>query len=310
LQNNNLKIIVLGGGISPEREVSLRSANAIYEATKKAGFDTTLKDPADGLEFLSQLDKNTIILPILHGVGGEDGEIQSELEKYNLPFLGSGSEASTKCFDKWQTRIVLQANKIPVAQGEKVTKSDIKYSKLANKPHVIKILRGGSSIGTLIVRDSSRNYNDEINKLFTLDDEAVIEELIDGIEITVPILDNSALPVIEIVPPKGLEFDYENKYNGMTNEICPPKNINQELQQQAQKLAEQVHKVMECRHLSRVDMMVDRSGHIYVLEINTMPGLTDQSLYPKAAAVSGLTMPQLVNKFIQLVARDYGLKLN
>lgn len=133
----------------------------------------------------------------------------------------------------------------------------------------------------------------------------MLEELIEGTEITVPVLDGQALPVIEIVPPQDEEFDYENKYNGRTQELCPPQNVSRELQNQAQRLAEKVFKIMGARHLARVDMMMDKSGRIYVLEINTMPGMTDSSLFPKSAAAAGYSMPDLVSKFIDLVKRDY-----
>jgi D-alanine-D-alanine ligase len=171
----------------------------------------------------------------------------------------------------------------------------------------LKVLRGGSSIGTLIVRDTATLKHEEVDKLFELDREAVLEELIEGVEVTIPILDKTALPAIEIRPPEGLEFDYENKYNGLTAEICPPESVSEELQQESQKLSEQVHKIMKCRHLSRVDIMIDQEGKLFVLEINTIPGLTDQSLYPKSAAVAGLSMPQLVKRFVELVVRDYSL---
>lgn len=301
------KILVLGGGDSPEREVSLRSAKAVAKAARDAGFMVEEKDPAAGLGFLDNLPKNTIILPILHGVGGEDGSLQEELEERKLPFLGAGSKSSAKCFDKWQTREALEAADLPIPKGLLVTKVTYQNYTLSKLPHVLKVRHGGSSIGTLIVRDPARVSQDEVNKLFELENEAVLEDLIEGTEVTVPVLDQTALPVIEIVPPEGLEFDYENKYNGLTAEICPPQSVSAELQAKAQQLSEQVHKVMGCRHLSRVDIMLDRRDNPFILEINTIPGLTDQSLYPKSAAVAGLSMPQLVKKFTELVRRDYNL---
>jgi D-alanine-D-alanine ligase len=128
-----------------------------------------------------------------------------------------------------------------------------------------------------------------------------------GNEITVPILDQKALPVVEIVPPDNEEFDYDNKYNGRSQELCPPLSVPRETQKQAQELAEKVHKTMGCRHLSRVDIMIDKAGKLYVLEINTMPGMTDQSLYPKSALVAGMMMPDLMTKFVELVKRDYSI---
>jgi D-alanine-D-alanine ligase len=146
-----------------------------------------------------------------------------------------------------------------------------------------------------------------VEDIFKLEEEAIVETMIDGKEITVPILDGYALPVIEIIPPDEGGFNYENKYNGRTQEIVPPKSIPEEVQINARLMAEKVHKIMGCRHLSRIDFMVNKNNKLYVLEANTMPGMTEQSLYPKSAAVNGMSMAQLVDKFIDMVKRDYNL---
>jgi D-alanine-D-alanine ligase len=302
-----MKILVLGGGDSPEREVSQRSAGAVANAARQAGFEVQEADPKNGFDVLDNLSKDTLVFPILHGAGGEDGSIQKQLEKRGLPYLGSDSRASADCFDKWITRDKLLAAGIPMPQAVKVDKQSYASEPLARQPHVLKVLRGGSSIGTLIMRQPGPADSARLDELFGLDSEAVLEELIEGTEATVPILDKSALPVIEIVPPKDAEFDYENKYNGMSQEICPAKTINENIQTQLRELAEKVHLTMGARHLSRVDIMIDAQNNLYVLEINTIPGLTDQSLYPKAASVAGMGMPQLVAKFAELVQSDYNL---
>jgi D-alanine-D-alanine ligase len=178
---------------------------------------------------------------------------------------------------------------------------------LAKKPHVLKVLNGGSTIGILIARKPDKVSDKQIDEVFNIESNAVLEELIVGNEITVPILDQKALPVVEIVPPDNEEFDYDNKYNGRSQELCPPLSVPRETQKQAQELAEKVHKTMGCRHLSRVDIMIDKAGKLYVLEINTMPGMTDQSLYPKSALVAGMMMPDLMTKFVELVKRDYSI---
>lgn len=302
-----MNILVLGGGDSPEREVSLRSAKSVAEAARSAGFKVREADPKDDLAFLDNLSPQTIILPILHGKGGEDGELQAELEKRNLAFLGSGSEVSRNCFDKWQTRLILQKNDIPVAEGVRVKKETYASEKLAKNPHVLKIVHGGSSIGTLIVRDPSKLKSEQLDEIFGMENDVVLESLVEGIEITIPILDQSALPAIEVRPPEGGEFDYENKYNGQSTELCPPPSLSAEQHEKVQKLAEKVHKAMGCRHLSRVDTIMRPDGSFVVLEINTIPGMTGQSLYPKSAAVAGFDMPQLIKKFVNLVRRDYNL---
>ena len=302
-----MNVVVLGGGDSPERGVSLRSARSVTVAAHQAGFNIEEADPKEGLSILDGVASSSVVLPILHGAGGEDGSLQAELERRGLPFLGSGSQSSKQCFDKWQTRQAIASCGLPIAEGELVTAQTYSKSPLHKRPHVLKVNHGGSSIGTLIVRQPGNVSQKAIDQVFELDNRAVIEKLIEGAEVTVAILDSSALPVVEIVPPPGGEFDYDNKYNGQTRELCPPVSIKPNVQKKVQALAEEVHKTMSCRHLSRVDIMIDSSDSLFVLEINTIPGLTDQSLYPKAAQVSGLGMPQLVRRFINMVARDYSL---
>ena len=299
-----MKILVLGGGISPERQVSLRSAKSVAAAARQAGFEVIEADPARDLEILDEV-KDVIVFPILHGKNGEDGFIQKEIEARGLPFLGTESSASIACFDKWTTRLDLLHGNVPMPTAKLVDEKSYFASELSTKPHALKIVHGGSSIGTLIVRDPKLQDEQAISEIFAMEDKAVLEELIVGTEITVPDLDNQALPAIEIVPPPNKEFDYDNKYNGETQELCPVQNVPEPIQIQAQELAEKVHSIMGARHISRVDMMINKSGKLYVLEINTMPGMTDQSLYPKSAAVAGLPMPDLIKKFVDMVQRDY-----
>lgn len=302
-----MNILVLGGGDSPEREVSLRSAKAVADAARQAGFDVIESDPADGLSILDNSSKDTIVLPILHGRNGEDGVLQTELEKKGFAYLGSDAKTSATCFDKWQTRQILTAHHIPMARATKVTKKTYANQSITTQPHVLKILHGGSSIGTLIVRDPDKINTIQVEEIFAMENEAVLEVLLGGVEITIPILDQTALPPIEVIPPEGVEFDYVNKYNGASAELCPPPSLDEQQIKNAQNLAEQVHKAMGCRHLSRVDTIMRPDGSFVVLEINTIPGLTDQSLYPKSAAVAGLSMPELVKKFIEMTVRDYKL---
>lgn len=189
-------------------------------------------------------------------------------------------------------------------RAEVVTAQNYKDSELAKSPHALKVLRGGSSIGTYLVFDVSKIDQQKVADVFALDNEAVIEELIVGVEITVPVLGDEVLPVIEIVPPEDGEFDYENKYNGKSQEIVPAVSISAEKQKEAQAIALRAHEACGCRHLSRTDMMVDAKGDIYTLEINTMPGMTDQSLYPKSAKVFGLPMPELMKRFVEMVSNS------
>lgn len=298
-------IYVLGGGNSLEREVSLRSSAAVADALETAGYTVERIDPQNGLEFLTTVPKDAIVFPILHGAEGEDGIIQAAMEAQGLAYLGTTSKAAQKCMNKDIARSMFADAGLIVAEGGRVDKHTYHLHPLYSRPHVLKTQSGGSSIGTYLVPDSSTIDQQRVDEIFTLDDEAIIEELIEGIEITVPVLDSTALPVIEIWPPTGKSFDYENKYNGESREICPAESVSDEIQTRAREVAEKAHAIMNCRHLSRTDLFVRPNGELVVLEINTMPGMTSQSLYPKSASVAGIPMPQLVQKFVELVERDY-----
>lgn len=300
-----MKVVVLGGGSSPERDVSLRSSASVCEALKLAGYTVEFIDPHNGWEQLDTIKSEDIVFPILHGGEGEDGTVQKMLEDRKIKFLGSSSAVSKVCFDKGLTLDVLRSSHIPTADGESgITKESYAIHRLRTAPHVLKAQRAGSSIGTYIVKDAQAIDMKKVDEVFSVDNCAVIEELVEGIEITVPILDQDPLPVVEIVPPDNGEFDYENKYNGKSKEYCPAISLNSLQQKQAQDLALRVHRALGCRQLSRVDIIVRKNGSMVVLEDNTLPGMTSQSLYPLSAKVAGYTMPSLMKKFVALVRQS------
>ncbi len=295
------RVIVLGGGNSPEREVSLRSSKAVVEACQNLGYETLFIDPAkQDIANAGLKAESDIVLPILHGAGGEDGTIQAVLEDLGIRFLGSDARSSRICFNKIQTRKVLQDAGLPLARGNVVNKENYHANQLSHVPHVLKDPLGGSSIGTVLVRQLNGEKQQEIENLFNTTPELLIEELIEGVELTVPILDKKALPVIEIKPPENGEFDYENKYNGKTEELCPPVSVSSDIQTKVQQLASDAHQAAGCRHLSRVDIMLNQASQPFILEINTIPGLTNQSLFPKSAKVAGLSFETLVQQFISM----------
>jgi D-alanine-D-alanine ligase len=297
-----MKVLVLGGGDSNEREISLRSASAVRDALTDLGHDVGFNDTQDGFDGLKhELPRYEIVMPILHGEGGEDGQVQKVLEVAGAKFLGSGSRACELSFDKYAFKTLLNKHHMLTPKGAKVTSAVVANHPLAQQPFVLKPVTGGSSIHTFIERRLPVNFERYAEAFTTYNDTMLLEELIEGTEITVGVLDDQALPVVEIIPPEGSEFDYENKYNGATAELCPPRNVSPKLQQAAQRLAEDIHRLLGARHLSRTDMMV-RGHNIYVLETNTIPGLTNQSLFPKAAEAGGLTWHALVAKFVELAA--------
>lgn len=276
------------------------------DALQEAGYDTVMLDP-ENLQVLDTISPADIVFPILHGKNGEDGVIQKALEDRNIPYLGTMSEASKVCFDKNLSRQAFVAANLPVAQGTLVTAESYASHPLSEVPHVLKASQSGSSIGTVIVRSPGRTNQSAIEGVFSLGNEAVLEELVQGTEITVPVLDGKALPVVEIRPPQTGEFDYENKYNGMTEEICPPQTVESALQEQAKVYAVQAHQSLGCRHLSRTDIIIRPDGSMVLLEINTIPGMTNQSLYPKSAQVAGMSFAELTDRFVKFVQRDYHL---
>ncbi len=295
-----MNILVLGGGASNERAVSLRSAAAVRTAIRELGHVARDFDPALGDEKLRQAVVGfDMVFPILHGTGGEDGHIQEVLETTGVPFLGSGSAVSRLCFDKVAFKHKIIEAGLPTPMFAVISAKE-PLSHLTESTYVLKPIADGSSNDTIIMRTPGGGA-DERAKLLSKHERMLVEELIDGIEITVAVLDTKALPIIEIVPPRGQEFDYANKYNGATQELCPPHHVSEAVQARARDMGAQIHKLVGARHLSRTDMIVKPSGELTVLELNTLPGMTDQSLYPKAAAVAGYNFPQLMARFIELI---------
>lgn len=298
-----MNYIVLGGGISPEKDVSKRSATAVRTALETLGHTVTALDPADTpIESILDLAaQSNGVFPILHGEGGEDGTIQKHLEAHDIPYFGPDTQACDNTFNKVAFKKILEANNLPTPRWNTITSETFSDEPLIQKPFVIKPIEGGSSIDTFIVRSTPFDSQPILEALSRYD-AMLIEELIEGDEITVGVLDSDTLPVIEIIPPADKEFDYENKYNGATQELCPPVNVSESMQQTAQELAHEVHKITHCRHLSRTDILINRQGELFVIDTNTIPGLTNQSLFPKAAAEAGLDWATLVDRFTRLLS--------
>lgn len=293
-----MNILVLAGGSSNERDVSLRSGAAVTAALREAGHICTEADPSQSDFSLAQaVDGIDVVFPALHGAGGEDGTLQAELEALNVRFVGSGSQASRICFDKWAYKQLLQTNGLPASQGVLVSADSMNHP-LFTHPYVLKPNNGGSSLDTQIVRAPNAETLQASRELLERYPQMLLEELVNGTEITVGVLNGTALPVIEIVPPQGKEFDYENKYNGASQELCPPQSVPEDIQQAAQALALKIHLLAGCRHFSRTDIIIDKNAGLHVLETNTIPGLTSQSLLPKMVAQAGMTMTVFTDKLV------------
>lgn len=298
-----MRILVVYGGGSSERSVSLLSGKAVGDGLIAAGHTVTYFDPGDDARFAllrNMVLDIDVVFPVLHGAGGEDGRIQSVLEALGVPFVGSGSEASRNCFDKAETlRTVHQAG-IIAPMTDVIPYKKLKRHPLAKQPFVLKPLDEGSSVDTYLIRDILSFNPDLYKPVFERRGSMLIETLIEGVELTVGVVGKNVLPPVEIIPPQGKDFDFTNKYNGLTQELCPPKHIPQLVQQHAQQIALHAHSLMECRDFSRTDLIWGNDGNIYFLEINTLPGMTAQSLLPRAAAAVGWDMAQLTDTLVKM----------
>lgn len=294
-------VALLYGGTSSEREVSIKSGNNVAAALERAGCTVKKIDtaPIDSQQLLANLQDCDVVFPVLHGAGGEDGEPQAWLEEHGFAYIGSDAASSAVCFDKARYRDTVSQFGIVTAAGELVDKDAFWSSALISKPFVLKPNKGGSSVDTIIVRDLGLIDATAIDALFRKYKHMLLEELVIGTEITVGVLDHTALPVVEIIPPRDGEFDYENKYNGKSQELCPPKNVSTEMQKRAQTLALKIHRQLRLRDMSRTDMIIrEKDTALFVLETNTIPGMTEESLLPKAAKEAGIDMEQLVRTLV------------
>ncbi len=297
-----MHILLLAGGYSNEREVSLRSGDAVEKALKTKGHEVRRADPKEDLDWPAIIDGIDAAFIVLHGAGGEDGDIQAQLEAVGLRYTGCGIGASDLCWDKWAYKQFLEDKDVPICDGAIVELKDMDND-FFTSPFVLKPIRGGSTIDALIAHEVTEEKLDEAKRLLKKYDHMLIEPLIVGVEITVPVVGETALTPIEIIPPENKDFDYENKYNGATQELCPPVHVSENIQHEAMELAMKIHKLTGCRDISRTDMIIDKDGKLHVLETNTVPGMTDGSLLPKSAAVAGMDMPALCDKLINLALK-------
>ena len=293
------RIGVLAGGPSNEREISLRSGRAVHNALLGEGLDSTFIDVKDDIDEIIKKSCMDVAFIALHGRFGEDGTVQRILEDAGIPYTGSGVEASRTALDKASSKDLFIKNFIPVPKHRVLTKGlfDICDCDELGMPIVVKPHLEGSSIGLSIVRGKSL-LESAIDKAFEYGDKVILEEYIDGRELTVGILNDEALPVIEIVPRNKI-YDYDAKYKDSATKYLVPAPIPKHISEEASSLGVFAHKALGCRSFSRVDMMLSPSGDIFVLEVNTIPGMTERSLLPKAAMAAGLRFSSLCVKILE-----------
>lgn len=297
-QMQNKTIGVLYGGLSAEREISLKTGSAVFKALKSLGYQAVAIDV--GQDLPSQLKESAIEVAFiaLHGRFGEDGRVQGLLEMLQMPYTGSGVLASSISIDKVATKQMLLYHELPTP-GFEILKTSQQAEQLINNcrhlPLVIKPSREGSTIGISIVQ-SVEALRHGIDTAAALDGTVLVEEYIDGLELTVSVLNEEALPIIQIVP-KGGFYDYHSKYTAGQTEYLLPAPIDAGIYAQIQQVAVKTCKVLGCRGAARVDFML-RENEFYCLEVNSIPGMTETSLLPKAAKAAGIDFNQLVERML------------
>jgi len=302
-----LTVALLSGGRSAEREVSLKSGEQVYQALNKDKYHIRRYDPRDDLaRLISEAGEIDVALIILHGRYGEDGTIQGLLELLDIPYHGSGVLGSALGINKILSKRLYEHAGLPVSPYLILDRADLdaqtKVQEMLGFPVVVKPEHEGSSIGLSIVGEADK-LKSALKLAGDYDRFVLVEKFLEGIEITGAVLGNLnpvPLPLVEIIPGDQYEFfDYEAKYKpGATEEICPAR-LSEELTQKAQDYAVRAHQALKCRGYSRTDMIVS-NDEVYILETNTIPGMTATSLYPQAAAAAGISFSELLDRLIEL----------
>jgi len=290
------KVAVLKGGFSAEREVSLRSGAAVAKGLREAGYEVEEVEVKDAEPILPRGVEAAFVA--LHGEFGEDGGIQRRLSSMGIPYTGSDPKASEAAFDKVLTKKLLQAADVPTPRYELVRKGGRRTMPL---PVVVKPPRQGSSIGVSKVF-SETQWPGALADALKYDTEAMVEEYISGRELTVGIVGDTVLPVVEIVAPGGW-YDYTAKYTSGQSEYRVPAPLDEDTVRRCSRAAMGTFKALGCRGMGRVDIRLREDGAIFVLELNNIPGFTETSLLPKSAREAGISFPELCARIMELAEK-------
>jgi D-alanine-D-alanine ligase len=302
---------VLMGGVSAEREVSLRSGKAVYRALKSLGYDVVAIDAKGDLHASLKKQKVERVFIALHGGHGENGAVQGMLEIMGIPYTGSGVLASALAMDKVASKKIFLYHGIPVPPFRIVTSNELsvtgkrkdasyvtRHSFLGRLklPVVVKPSTEGSSVGVEIVRDE-KAFQHALKKAFAYGETVLVEKYVRGKEVQIAILDDKVLGGVEVRPSKEF-YSYEAKYTaGLTEYIFPPE-LDTRTYWKAEAAALAAHQALGCSGATRVDLIIDKSNDPYVLEVNTIPGMTETSLLPKIAKNAGLEFPELIQRIL------------
>ena len=292
-----MKVCVVMGGASAEREVSLKTGKAVIEACRNLGFEVNqvvIKN--DYKLYLNDFKSCDIVFNALHGPIGEDGIIQLWFEKNNIAYTGSGPKSSSICMDKNNSKKIIKDLGYATPKWNLVNRV-IDYN-LINYPCIVKPNTQGSTYGLSIV-NNAEELNRAVNFAKKYDSDVLIEQYISGREITVGILDGKALPIVEIKPKHDI-YDYECKYKpGMSSYFCPAK-FNDQITSKIKFDSELIFKALGCKGYGRIDYIIDKNMNYYFLELNTLPGMTSTSLLPIAAKAFNISFNDLVHKIIKV----------
>lgn len=301
LDLKKLHLVILKGGPGSERAVSLRSGEAVAKAFRQGGYRVTELD-VSGPDFILPGDTGLCLL-MLHGTFGEDGQIQTILDRRGIPYTGEGPLASRVAFDKIMSKKRFEAAGVATPRWELLGPEARPSLPL---PLVVKAPRGGSSVGVHLVREPAQ-LAAALADCAALDSETLVEELVEGRELTVGVVGNLALAVVEICPDGGF-YDYEHKYTKGASQYFCPAQLDQETTERVQQTALAAHRALGLQVYSRVDILLRPDGSCSVLEANTIPGMTETSLLPQAAAAAGLTFLQLCQEIARLSLKRFDLK--
>lgn len=299
MRTASLRVGVLMGGASAEREISLKTGLSICESLRRCRYTVVPIDVDAMLPQQLRMKKISVAFLALHGVGGEDGTVQGLLEVMKIPYTGSGVCASAVCMDKGLTRVILQAASIPVPVGETLQAPLIpaRPSGHLDWPVVVKPCSEGSSFGVSIVKDVS-GWKKAVKKAFRFGRQVVVEQYIPGREVAIGVLGDTTFPGVEVIAPGGF-YDFKAKYGKAATRYLCPAPLTSRLERVLREYSLQAYQALGCRGAARVDFRIHPNGRPYVLELNTIPGMTERSLLPMAAAQHGMTYDALVEAMLR-----------
>jgi len=285
------------GGPGEEREISLQSGKAIQLALEAIGYNVLSITMENKLgDIISDLHSVDLVFLGLHGSIGENGTIQGFLESLGIKYTGSDPLSSAICMDKNISKIIARDSKVNTPNWEIVTSDQTLDGDNSEFPLVIKPNDQGSTVGLTVVHDEPE-LGPALNLAFNYSSSVMVEQFIEGRELTVTLIGGKALPVCEIIPSHEL-YDYECKYtSGMSKYVCPAE-IDLDLTERIQEITERLFNVLKCRHYSRADFRLDHENNLWFLEMNTLPGMTDTSLAPMAAKAAGFSFNELIDRIV------------